>query len=49
MNSKSLVFRFLTKVLLPIAIIAAAVAGFIHLKNSKPEVPAKPITEEVWG
>jgi multidrug efflux pump subunit AcrA (membrane-fusion protein) len=49
MNSKSLVFRFLTKVLLPIAIIAAAVAGFIHLKNSKPEVPAKPISEEVWG
>ena len=49
MSSKSIIFRFITRVLLPIAIIAAAVYGFIHLKNSKPKVPAKPITEQVWG
>jgi len=49
MSSKSFIFRFLTKVLLPIAIIAAAASGFIYLKNSKPKVPAKPITEQVWG
>ena len=49
MSSNSFVFRFLTKALLPMAILAAAVSGFIYLKNSQPEVPAKPITEQVWG
>jgi len=49
MISKTAVFRFLTRVVLPVAIIAAAVSGFIYLKNSKPKAPANPITEQVWG
>lgn len=49
MLSKTAVFRFLTRVILPIAIIAAAVSGFISLKNSKPKAPANPVTEQVWG
>jgi multidrug efflux pump subunit AcrA (membrane-fusion protein) len=49
MISKTAVFRFLTRVVLPVAIIAAAVSGFISLKNSKPKAPANPITEQVWG
>ena len=49
MNLKSLVFRFLTRFLLPIAIIAGAVYGFMHLKGSRPKAPAKPVTEQVWG
>lgn len=49
MSSTSIVFRFITRGLLPVAIIAAAVYGFMHLKNSRPKVPAKPITEQVWG
>jgi multidrug efflux pump subunit AcrA (membrane-fusion protein) len=49
MSSTSLVFRFSTRILLPVAIIAAAVAGFNYLKNSKPKAPANPITEQVWG
>ncbi|MFQ3304438.1 MAG: hypothetical protein ACI9MK_001394, partial [Oceanospirillaceae bacterium] len=34
MSLKSFIFSFLTKVLLPIAIISAAGYGFVHLKNS---------------
>ena len=49
MSLKSFVFSFLTKVLLPIAIISAAGYGFVHLKNSRPKAPAKPVTEQVWG
>jgi len=49
MSYKSYIFRFLTKGLLPIAIIAAAGYGFTYLKNSKPKAPAKPVTEQVWG
>ena len=49
MSIKSLIFSFLTKVLLPIAIIGAAGYGFVHLKNSRPKAPAKPVTEQVWG
>jgi len=49
MSLKSFIFSFLTKVLLPIAIISAAGYGFVHLKNSRPKAPAKPVTEQVWG
>ena len=49
MSAKSILFGFIFKVALPIAIVAGAVAGFIYLKDSKPEVPAKPIAEQVWG
>jgi multidrug efflux pump subunit AcrA (membrane-fusion protein) len=49
MNSKSFNFRSLTKILLPILIITGAISSFIYLKNSKPEVPATPIVEQVWG
>lgn len=49
MNLNSLVFRFLTRFLLPVAIIAAAIYGFMHLKNSRPKAPAKTVTEQVWG
>ena len=49
MNLKTLVFRFLTRFLLPIAIIAGAVYGFMHLKGSRPKAPAKTVTEQVWG
>ena len=49
MNLKSLVFRFLTRFLLPMAIIAASVYGFMQLKNSRPKAPAKPVSEQVWG
>jgi len=49
MISKTAIFRFLTRVVLPIAIVAAAISGFINLKNSKPKAPANPITEQVWG
>ncbi|MDC9720181.1 MAG: HlyD family efflux transporter periplasmic adaptor subunit [Gammaproteobacteria bacterium] len=49
MSSKPFLPSFITKVLLPIAIIAAAITSFIYLKESKPEVPAKPIAEQVFG
>ena len=49
MSAKSILSRFIFKVALPIAIVAGAIAGFIYLKDSKPEVPAKPIVEQVWG
>jgi multidrug efflux pump subunit AcrA (membrane-fusion protein) len=49
MISKSIVFRFSTRVLLPIAIVVAAFSGFNYLKNSKPKAPANPVTEQVWG
>ena len=49
MNLKTLVFRFLTRFLLPVAIIAAAVYGFMQLKGSRPKAPAKTVTEQVWG
>jgi multidrug efflux pump subunit AcrA (membrane-fusion protein) len=49
MISKSFVFRFCTKILLPIVIVVAAVSGFNYLKSSKPKAPANPITEQVWG
>jgi len=49
MSFNTVVFRFTTRVILPIAIIAGASAGFIYLKDSKPTVPAKPITEQVIG
>ena len=49
MISKKSIFRFITRIILPFAIVAAAVSGFINLKNSKPKAPANPITEQVWG
>lgn len=49
MISKSIVFRFSTRVLLPIVIVVAAFSGFSYLKNSKPKAPANPVTEQVWG
>ncbi|MCO4837568.1 MAG: HlyD family efflux transporter periplasmic adaptor subunit [Oceanospirillaceae bacterium] len=49
MISKTSIFRFLTRVVLPIAIIAGAFSGFSYLKNSKPKAPANPITEQTWG
>ncbi len=49
MSAKSILSRLIFKVALPIAIVAGAIAGFIYLKESKPEVPAKPIAEQVWG
>jgi multidrug efflux pump subunit AcrA (membrane-fusion protein) len=49
MISKSFVFRFCTKILLPIVIVVAAFSGFNYLKSSKPKAPANPITEQVWG
>ena len=49
MISKSSVFRFSTKFLLPIVIIVAAVFLFNYLKNSKPKAPANLVTEQVWG
>ncbi|MBT7330789.1 MAG: HlyD family efflux transporter periplasmic adaptor subunit [Oceanospirillaceae bacterium] len=49
MSAKSILSRFIFKIALPIAIVAGAIAGFIYLKDSKPEVPAKPIVEQVWG
>ena len=49
MISKSFVFRFSTRILLPIVIVVAAFSGFNYLKSSKPKAPANPITEQVWG
>ncbi|WP_027856662.1 efflux RND transporter periplasmic adaptor subunit [Marinobacterium jannaschii] len=40
--------RSFLKWLLPLLFIAAAVAVFIVLKNSKPETPARPVTERSW-
>jgi multidrug efflux pump subunit AcrA (membrane-fusion protein) len=49
MSTTPMLSRLITKVILPIVIIAGAASGFIYLKNSQPEVPAEPISEQVWG
>jgi len=37
-----------SKVLLPVLIIAIAVIGFMYLKSTRPQAKPKPVTEKVW-